>query len=143
VKGSPLVLHAHRRTLADPVDEFNIRGNSLNPGDPADQLAIPYRRGRWTDIVFRIHASSSIERGWMEAYVNQGGSTAVQPVTVNGLTRLPRVLLRPDSQAFRTDMQIYRVVDRIPTVTLWHTGHKIAETVDQADPRSYRNGPKA
>ncbi|HEY0373743.1 MAG TPA: hypothetical protein VGC94_03050 [Amnibacterium sp.] len=143
VKGSPLVLHAHRRTLADPVDEFNIRGNSLNPGDPADQLAIPYRRGRWTDVVFKIHASTSIERGWMETYVNQGEGTAVKPLTVNGLTRLPRVLLRPDSQAFRTDMQIYRVVDRIPTVTLWHTGHTIAQTVEQADPRSYRNGPKA
>lgn len=143
VQGSPLVLHAHRRTTDDPVDEFNIRGNSLNPGDPADQLAIPYRRGRWTDIVFRIHASSSIERGWMETYVNQGESTSVQPVTVNGMTRLPRVLLRPDSQAFRTDMQIYRVVDRIPTVTLWHTGHRIARTVGEADPRSYRFGPRA
>jgi hypothetical protein len=143
VHGSPLVLHAHRRTTADPVDEFNIRGNSLNPGDPADQLAIPYRRGRWTDVVFRIHASSSIERGWMETYVNQGESTSVQPVSVNGMTRLPRVLLRPDSQPHRTDMQIYRVVDRIPNVTLWHTGHRVARTVAAADPGSYRSGPRA
>jgi type IV secretory pathway TrbD component len=40
-------------------------------------------------------------------------------------------------------MQIYRVVDRIPSVTLWHTGHRIARTVAEADPRSYRNGPRA
>ena len=79
----------------------------------------------------------------METYVNQGESREVQPVTVNGLQRLPRVLLRPESQAHRTDMQIYRVVDRIPTVTLWHTGHKIARTVGEADPKSYRNGTVA
>lgn len=143
VQGSPLVLHANRRTTADPVDEMNIRGNSLNPGDPGDFLALPYRRGRWTDVVLRIRASTSIDHGWMEAYVNQGESTHVRQLTVNGLRRVPRVLRRHDSQPFRTDMQVYRVVDRIPNVTMWHTGHKIARTVAEADPRSYRNGTEA
>jgi hypothetical protein len=139
--GAPFILHARRRTVDDPVDEFNVRGDELNPGDPGDFLALPYRRGQWTDIVFRIRASSSIESGWVETYVNQGESTGVRPLaTVNGLVRVPRVLLRPESGAFRTDMQIYRVRGRLQRVAMWHTGHRIAETVAEADPRSYRDG---
>jgi hypothetical protein len=139
-QGSPFVLQARRRSPDDPVDEFTLSGNELNPGDPAPHLALPYRRGTWTDVVFRIRASSSIERGWLETYVNQGESTRVRPLLVNGLHRVPRVLLRDNSEPHRTDMQIYRVNDRFERVTLWHTGHKIARTVEEADPRSYRNG---
>jgi hypothetical protein len=92
-------------------------------------------------VVFRIRASSSIRTGWVETYVNQGESTAVRPVKLlNGQVRVPRVLLRPTSLAFRTDMQLYRVADQFDSVTLWHTGHKVAATVQEADPRSYRNG---
>ena len=80
------------------------------------------------------------KRGWLETYVNQGESTRVRPLLVNGLQRVPRVLLREDSEPHRTDMQIYRVNDRFDRVTLWHTGHKIARTVEDADPRSYRTG---
>jgi len=140
-QGSPLVLQANRSKASDPLDEFAIRGNELNPGDPWPLLAIPYRRGRWTDVVFRIRASRSIESGWIEMYLNQGASTTVQQVPfVNGLMRVPRVLLRADSEPFRTDMQIYRVAGRIDRVTAWHTGHRIARTVSEADPRSYREG---
>lgn len=141
-QGSPFVLHAERRDLDDPVDEFVVRGNELNPGDPVPMLALPYRRGRWTDVVFRIRASSSIERGWVETYVNQGESTAVRPLAVAGRTRLPRVLLRPDSGTFRTDVQVYRVAGRFDRVTMWHTGHRIARTVAEADPGSYRGGAR-
>ena len=140
-QGAPFVLHSERRSLTDPVDEFTVRGNELNPGDPVPFLSLPYRRGRWTDVVFRIRASSSIRTGWVETYVNQGESTAVRPVKLlNGQVRVPRVLLRPTSLAFRTDMQLYRVADQFDSVTLWHTGHKVAATVQEADPRSYRNG---
>lgn len=142
VQGSPFVVHSERRSPDDPVDEFSVRGNELNPGDPAPFLAFPYRRRRWTDVVFRIRASASIEDGWVETYINQGESTAVRPLPlVTGQLRLPRVLLRPDSEPFRTDMQIYRVKGRFDRVTSWHTGHRIARTVEDADPRSYRNGP--
>ncbi|TFV64684.1 hypothetical protein E4P41_00085 [Geodermatophilus sp. DF01-2] len=141
-QGSPFVLHAERRSVDDPVDEFTVRGNELNPGDPVPFLSLPYRRGGWTDVVFRIRASASIEKGWVETYVNQGESTNVRPLPlVTGQLRLPRVLLRADSEPFRTDMQIYRVNDRFDRVTMWHTGHRIARTVEDADPRSYRNGP--
>jgi hypothetical protein len=139
-QGAPFLLQARRRTPEDPVDEFLLRGNELNPGDPATHLSLPYRRGRWTDVVFRIRASSSIEDGWVETYVNQGESTAVRPLLINGRLRVPRVLLRPNSEPHRTDMQIYRVNDRYERVTLWHTGHKITRTVEEADPRSYREG---
>ncbi|WP_336033496.1 hypothetical protein [Geodermatophilus sp. FMUSA9-8] len=141
--GSPFVLHAERRALDDPVDEFAVRGNELNPGDPVPLLSLPYRRGRWTDVVFRIRASSSIEQGWVETYVNQGESTAVRPLPLaTGQLRVPRVLLRPDSDTFRTDVQLYRVAGRFDRVTMWHTGHRVARTVAEADPRSYRNGPR-
>jgi hypothetical protein len=139
-QGSPFVLQARRRSPDDPVDEFTLSGNELNPGDTAPHLSLPYRRGAWTDVVFRIRASSSIERGWLETYVNQGESTGVRPLPVNGLLRVPRVLLRKNSEPHRTDMQIYRVNDRFERVTLWHTGHTVARTVEEADPRSYRDG---
>lgn len=141
VQGAPFVLQANRDDPGDPVDEFVVRGNELNPGDPVDYLAVPYRRGRWTDVVFRLRVSTSVDLGWIETYINQGESTEVRPLNfVNGMHRIPRVLLRPDSEPFRTDMQVYRVVDRFAEVTLWHTGHRIARTVAEADPRSYRNG---
>lgn len=144
VQGSPFVLHAERRTPDDPVDEFSVRGNELNPGDPVPWLSLPYRRGHWTDVVFRIRASSSIESGWVECHLNQGESTAVRPMQLaDGRLRVPRVLLRPDSEEHRTDMQLYRVAGRFDRVTLWHTGHKIARTVEEADPGSYRNGVPA
>lgn len=140
-QGAPLILHANRLTSSEPLDEFVIRGNELNVGDPWPLLAIPYQRGRWTDVVLRIKASQSVNRGWMELYVNQGATTTVQPKPfVNGLVRVPRVLLRSDSEEFRTDMQIYRVANRIDNVTVWHTGHKVAKTVAEADPKSYRSG---
>ncbi|KQX05674.1 MULTISPECIES: hypothetical protein [unclassified Leifsonia] len=143
VQGSPLVLHADRRLASDPLDEFVVRGNELNAGDPWPYLSLPYRRGRWTDVVLRIHVSRSISKGWIETYVNQGAATSVQPVPfVNGAHRVPRVLARPDSEAFRTDMQIYRVANRFPVVSMYQTGHRIARTVAEADPRSYRNGAK-
>lgn len=138
--GAPLVLHTSRRTPDDPLDEFTVKGNSLNPGDAVPLLSLPYNRGRWTDVVFRIRASASIERGWVEMYVNQGESAAVRPLPVFGRLRIPRVLLRGNSEPFRTDMQIYRVKNRFEQVSMWHTGHKIAATVEEADPRSYRNG---
>lgn len=138
-QGSPLVLHADRRSPAEPLDELVIRGNELNPGDPFPLLAIPYRRGRWTDVVLRLRASRSIESGWIEAYVNQGEAGAVRPVPfVGGLLRVPRVLLRADSEPFRTDMQVYRVAGRLERVTVWHTAHRVARTVAAADPRTYR-----
>jgi hypothetical protein len=141
-EAAPLVLHAARRNPDVPLDEFTVRGNDYNPGDPVPLLSLPYRRGRWTDVVFRIRASASIEHGWVETYVNQGESDAVRPLPLaNGLLRVPRVLLRRDSEDFRTDMQIYRVNDRFDEVTLWHTGHRMAQTVEEADPRSYRDGP--
>ena len=141
VQGSPLVFYAYRPAITDPLDEFTIRGNELNAGDPWPLFAIPYQRGRWTDVVFRIKASQSIEKGWMELYVNQGATTTVQAKPfVNGLVRVPRVLLRSDSEEFRTDMQLYRVSDRFENVTVWHTGHKVAQTVADADPKSYRTG---
>lgn len=141
IQGSPFLLQANRSTLQDPLDEFVIRGNELNPGDPTDYVAIPYRRGKWTDLVFRMHVSADINKGWVEAYVNQGESTSVRPLKfANGMHRVPRVLLRPESGEFRTDMQIYRVIERFDRVTVWHTGHKITQTVSEADPRSYRNG---
>lgn len=140
-QGAPFVLHAERRSVDDPLDEFTVRGNELNPGDPVPFLSLPYRRGSWTDVVFRIRASASIERGWVETYVNQGESTAVRLLPLaDGRARLPRVLLRADSEAFRTDMQVYRVEDRFERVTMWHTGHVVARTVEEADPRSYRDG---
>ena len=142
-QGSPLLLHANRWGPSDPLDEFVIRGNELNAGDPYPYLSLPYRRGRWTDVVLRIHVSQSLDRGWIETYVNQGTGTAVRQVPfVNGSMRLPRVLFRADSEAFRTDMQIYRVAGRIPVVTMWQTGHKIAKTVQEADPGSYRSGAR-
>jgi hypothetical protein len=142
-RGSPFLLQANRNTPADPLDEFVVKANELNAGDPWPFLSLPYRRGRWTDVVFRIRLSSSIEEGWIETYVNQGASTTVQPQPfVNGRLRVPRVLLRADSEAARTDMQIYRVVNRFERVTVWHTGHRIAATVAEADPRSYRFGAK-
>lgn len=139
-QGSPLVFQAIRSDIHDPLDEFTINGNELNPGDPGPLLSLPYNRGRWTDIVFRMHLSRSIEHGWMEIYTNQGEARKVQPVPLfNGFTRLPRVFLRANSEAFRTDMQIYRVAGRIPSVTVHHTGHKVAQTVAEADPGSYRS----
>lgn len=138
-QGAALVLHANRISSGDPLDEFVIRGNELNPGDPWPLLSIPYNRNRWTDIVFKIHASSSIEKGWIEMYVNQGDSTSVQPVPfVNGITRIPRVLLRSNSGDHRTDMQIYRVAGRISNVRAAHTGHTIGRSVEDVDPGSYR-----
>ncbi|OMQ16643.1 hypothetical protein A7K94_0201150 [Modestobacter sp. VKM Ac-2676] len=143
-QGSAFVLHTERRTPDDPVDEFSVRGNELNPGDPVPWLSLPYRRGQWTDVVFRIRASSSIESGWVECHLNQGESTAVRPMHLaDGRLRVPRVLLRPESGEHRTDMQIYRVAGRFEQVTLWHTGHRIARTVEEADPGSYRNGALA
>lgn len=143
-QGSPFVLHTERRTPDDPIDEFSVRGNELNPGDPIPFLSLPYRRGQWTDVVFRIRASSSIRSGWVEAHVNQGESTAVRPMFLaDGRLQVPRVLLRPESADHRTDMQLYRVAGRFDRVTLWHTGHKIARTVEEADPGSYRNGVPA
>lgn len=133
-----LILQANRRTADDPLDEFFLARNDLNEGEPLPLFSFPYNRGKWTDIVMRIKASRSIERGWIEFYVNQGAHTSVQPVSyINGLTRIPRVTLTAKSEAFRTDMQIYRVVKRLATVSLWHTGHKVARTVAEADPRSY------
>jgi hypothetical protein len=64
----------------------------------------------------------------------------VRPLLINSRLRVPRVLLRADSEPHRTDMQIYRVNDRYDRVTLLHTGHKITQTVEEADPRSYREG---
>ncbi|MCZ2836014.1 Ig-like domain-containing protein [Modestobacter sp. VKM Ac-2985] len=143
-QGSPFVLHTERRTPDDPIDEFSVRGNELNPGDPVPFLSLPYRRGQWTDVVFRIRASSSIRSGWVECHVNQGESTAVRPMHLaDGRLQVPRVLLRPDSADHRTDMQLYRVAGRFDRVTLWHTGHRIARTVSEADPGSYRNGVPA
>lgn len=143
-QGSAFVLHTERRTPDDPVDEFSVRGNELNPGDPVPWLSLPYRRGQWTDVVFRIRASSSIESGWVECHLNQGESTAVRPMHLaDGRLRVPRVLLRPDSGEHRTDMQLYRVAGRFDRVTLWHTGHRIARTVEEADPGSYRDGARA
>ncbi|GAA4741809.1 hypothetical protein GCM10023328_23770 [Modestobacter marinus] len=140
-QGSPFVLHTERRTPDDPIDEFSVRGNELNPGDPVPFLSLPYRRGQWTDVVFRVRASSSIASGWVECHLNQGESTAVRPMHLaDGRLRVPRVLLRPESQPHRTDMQIYRVAGRFDRVTLWHTGHTIARTVEEADPGSYRGG---
>lgn len=138
-QGSPFVLHANRITPNDPIDEFVVRGNELNPGDPWPLLSIPYNRNRWTDIVFKIHASASIEKGWIEMYVNQGDSSTVQPVPfVNGITRIPRVMLRSNSGDHRTDMQIYRVAGRLANVRAAHTGHKIGQNVADVDPGSYR-----
>lgn len=143
VQGSPLVLHADRRTPDDPLDELTITGNELNPGDPDALLALPYRRGVWTDVVLRLRASSSIEDGWIETWVNQGGSSGVRPLTLQGVgVRVPRVLLREDSQAFRTDLQVYRVRGRIEHVGLWFAGHRIAATVAEADPGSYARGAR-
>ena len=137
-QGSPFLIHANRDDTKQPIDEFAIRGNELNAGDPWPFLSGPYNRGRWTDVVFKMRLSTSIEHGWVETYVNQGQSNRVQSVPfVNGLRRVPRVLLRPDSQGFRTDMQIYRVADKFEWVTVWHTAHRIARTVEEADPRSY------
>ncbi|MCF6736936.1 hypothetical protein E9565_17555 [Blastococcus sp. KM273129] len=135
---APLVLHASRPTVDTPLDEFKLSGNDLNPGDPAPLLWLPYRRGHWTDVVLRIRASAMVEAGWIEVYANQGESTRVRPMPLHGLHRIPRVLFREDSEEFRTDMQIYRINDRFDRVTVWHTGHRIAETVEEADPRSYR-----
>lgn len=143
VQGSPLVLHADRRTPDDPLDELTIKGNELNPGDPDALLALPYRRGVWTDVVLRLRASSRIEDGWVETWVNQGGSAGVRPLTLDGVgVRVPRVLLREDSQAFRTDLQVYRVRGRIEHVGLWFAGHRVAATVAQADPGSYARGDR-
>lgn len=142
-QGSSLVLHADRRTLDDPVDELVVRGNELNPGDPEVLLALPYRRGVWTDVVLRLRASSSIEDGWIETWVNQGGSAGVRPLALEGVgVRVPRVLLREDSRAFRTDLQVYRVRGRVEDVGVWFAGHRIAATVAEADPRSHAGGAR-
>jgi hypothetical protein len=133
-----MIIQANRRTNEDPMDEFFLARNDLNEGEPVPLFSVPYNRGKWTDIVIRMRASRSIESGWVEFYVNQGRHTSVQPVAyINGLTRIPRVTLHADSEAFRHDMQIYRVADRIQNVTLWHTGHKMGRTVAEVDPKSY------
>ena len=68
----------------------------MNEGEPVPILSFPYNRNRWTDIVMRVKASRSIQRGWIEFYLNQGASTTVKPVAyINGLTRIPRVTLAP------------------------------------------------
>lgn len=136
--GAPLLLHASRSTVDVPVDEFKLAGNALNPEGPVPVLSLPYRRGHWTDVVLRIRASAWVGSGWLEVYANQGESTRVRPMPMYGLQRIPRVLLRENSGDFRTDMQIYRINDRFDRVTVWHTGHRIARTVDEADPRTYR-----
>lgn len=138
VQGAPLVLHADRRTPDDPLDELLVRGNDLNPGDPEALLALPYRRGVWTDVVLRLRASSRIEDGWIETWVNQGGSDGVRPLALDGVgVRVPRVLLREDSGPFRTDLQVYRVRGRLEDVGVWFAGHRVAATVAEADPRSH------
>ncbi len=140
--GASLVLHADRRTAADPLDELTVRGNELNPGDPEALLAMPYRRGTWTDVVLRLRVSSSIADGWVETYVNQGESAGVRPLPLAGVgVRVPRVVLREDSEEFRTDLQVYRVKNRIPSVGVWFAGHRIARTVEEADPGSHAPQP--
>ena len=139
VQGSPLVLHAERRLASDPLDEFFIARDEQRRR-PLARPVVPLHRGSWTDIVLRVHVSRSIQRGWIE-YVSstRARSKSVQPgrVRQRRSSRTSRVLLRPDSEAFRTDMQIYRVADRLDRVSLWHTGHKVGRTVSDVDPRSY------
>ena len=137
------MLQANRSRATDPLDEFISRGNELNPGDPFDHLALPYRRGRWTDVVFRIHASASIERGWVETYVNSGESTEVRAAA----SRDPGGTGCPGCCSVPTPGR------SAPTCrsTGWSTGSSRSRcgtpgtgsprTVPEADPRSYRDGP--
>ena len=129
---------------------------SSTAATPAFVVDFPYNRGAWTDIVMGLKMSADIRRGWIEIYLNQGGSSTVQPVKLfGGKTRLPRVtawpttstpavpatfdgtLVQGGSYSHRTDMQIYRSPTAYEEVTLLHTAHRVGSTVASVDPRSY------
>lgn len=159
-RGAITIIDTNRRTSSDPGAMFHIESNQLNGGDPGFLVEFPYNRGAWTDIVLGFHMSADIKRGWIEVYLNQGQYTSVQPVQLFGGTyRLPRVSAWPaspspalptaydkqgnvvqstgGSKRHRTDMQIYRSPTAYPSVTLYHTGHKIGPTAASVDPKSY------
>ncbi|MFH8253125.1 hypothetical protein ACH3VR_22345 [Microbacterium sp. B2969] len=156
-RGAITIIDANRTSSTDAKDRFHIDANQLNGGDPGYLVDFGYNRGAWTDIVLGFRMSADIRKGWIEAYLNQGGYKSVQPVTLfGGLTRLPRVTAWPEtsnpavpdsydtgvlvtggSKRHRTDMQIYRSPTAYQEVTLLHTAHKVGPSPEAVDPRSY------
>ncbi|WP_345803346.1 hypothetical protein AAIB33_09770 [Microbacterium sp. AZCO] len=156
-RGAITIIDANRTADSDPIDRFHIEANQLNGGDPRSLVDFGYNRGAWTDIVLGFRMSADVRKGWIEVYLNQGGYSSVQPVTLfGGLTRLPRVSAWPDtstpavpasyvdgklvtggSRRHRTDMQIYRSPTAYDEVTLLHTAHRVGPSPEAVDPKSY------
>ncbi|MFH8249530.1 hypothetical protein ACH3VR_04085 [Microbacterium sp. B2969] len=156
-RGAITIIDANRTADSDPLDRFHIDANQLNGGDPGFVVDFGYNRGAWTDIVLGFKMSADVRKGWIEVYLNQGGYTSVQPVTLfGGLTRLPRVSAWPESSTpavpasyvggtlvqggsrrHRTDMQLYRSPTAYQEATMLHTAHRVGPSPEAVDPKSY------
>ncbi len=156
-RGAIINLDANRTSDAESGEQFGIRANQLNGGDPWPLVEFGYNRGAWTDIVIGMRLSADIRHGWIEVHLNQGATASVRPAPLfGGRTRVPRVGLWPESSVpavpettvdgvtvtggssdQSTQMQIYRRTGVYPEVTLLHTAHRVGPTVESVDPGSY------
>lgn len=144
IHGSPHAFGTRRRMPGE--DKGNVvwtrkrvmQTQDLYPGAPDVGLSVPQVAMQWVDVVWRIRCSQSIEKGWIETYVNTGGSTTVQPYLVQGKHRIPhQTRVNFTHQGARTDVQSYRRLGPIPRASTYFTAHKVTQTVAQADPLSY------
>lgn len=144
VGGSPWTTGVRRRGPGENTSngaftrKQTVQSQEVYAGNPDTHLQFAYPKMKWVDIVHRVHISLSIERGWVETYINLGDSATVQPVLLGGKLRIPRILRKNAThQDWRTDVQIYRRVNEIDSLTAYFYGHKHAQTIAQADPLSY------
>ena len=138
-RGPGFALDARVEYDDDTYNEFRMSGNAMNPGDPGKLFGLPYHRMDWTDVVFGVAASTDILKGWMEVYVREpadGAGSPLRKLSMNGQTRLQRVLMQLTSPGNRFDNQIYRRLGEFASVGCYFAKQKIGASASEVDPHS-------
>ena len=138
-RGPGFALDARVEYDDDVHNEFRMSGNAMNPGDPGKLFGLSYHKMQWTDVVFGVAASTDILKGWMEVYVREpadGAGSPLRKLTMNGQTRLQRVLMQLTSPGNRFDNQIYRRLGEVDLVGCYFAKQKIGASASEVDPHS-------
>jgi hypothetical protein len=98
---------------------------------------MPIPRGSWIDFVIHEKLSTDPAVGFVELYVNSG--TGWRQQELGGKLRLYMRTLDGSNDAGPNSMrlELYRLRNMFPTLTLYHADHKIGASFAAVAPRSY------
>ncbi|MFZ1302017.1 MAG: heparin lyase I family protein [Candidatus Microsaccharimonas sp.] len=150
------VLNLNVRTRADGTQILSDRdvlfssGNIQNPGLVVPIIYQRITRGKWYDVVVRFRVSTDPRLGFVQAWINDGSSTALKPISypvaypgTNDYTKIPFVTVTPWHEGQRTDIQAYgdrEDNDLWPNLHVISTAHRMGSSLAAVDPGSYSSG---